>query len=148
MSCFWHHLSAKPSPIPPVPPTMPILIWSFTRDSDINLTFYCPLLLFFGLLLFQFLCCFFICHHYPCFFLKNRNKTAATAPIVTATIISIAKPTGMLQTLFTSSPFMPYTLEMNVSGNNIAEKYRQRLDRVLVRFDELDQLVDVVVHYF
>jgi hypothetical protein len=43
---------------------------------------------------------------------------------------------------------MPYTLEMNVSGNNIAEKYRQRLDRVLVRFDELDQLVDVVVHYF
>src|SRR5215211_1156653 len=46
MSCFWHHLSAKPSPIPPVPPTMPILIWSFTRDSDINLTFYCLLLFF------------------------------------------------------------------------------------------------------
>jgi hypothetical protein len=25
---------------------------------------------------------------------------------------------------------MLYTLEMNISGNNIAEKYRQRLDRV------------------
>jgi hypothetical protein len=26
MSCLKHHLRAKPSPIPPVPPTIPILI--------------------------------------------------------------------------------------------------------------------------
>ena len=53
-----------------------------------------------------------------CFFLKKINRPTVIAPIVARTI---AKPIEKSKKFCKSSPFIPYTLEMNVRGSKMAE---------------------------
>src|SRR5918993_1372462 len=69
-----------------------------------------------------------------CFFLKKINRPTVIAPIVARTI---AKPIEKSKKFCKSSPFIPYTLEMNVRGSKIGFYQLYQLGYIIINYLEI-----------